>query len=272
MPMRAVRPLACSLAIHLGLGVIAVFAGAADWRRRRRRRGVARPGGGGSGTTEAGHARGRLSAPDPSVLPPSNHKGSQPKSPWRRRRNRCCHRHPLERRRRRPQRCRARRARRRRRPSRRRRRHLEPDSGGAPSSPRRERGRLMESRPPRSASRVADSRHRSRRPGRPGGTAEGRLSGASRLPGIGEARRRPGDDPAAHSHRDRWTRQRRERRAIGRTSSLDEAAADAVRRWRFEPALNAAGPVSMWAVVPVEFRIGDRDWSARTAPPDRRTP
>ena len=41
--------------------------------------------------------------------------------------------------------------------------------------------------------------------------------------------------------------------------SLDEAAADAVRRWRFEPALNSAGPVSMWAVVPVEFRIGDRD-------------
>ena len=41
--------------------------------------------------------------------------------------------------------------------------------------------------------------------------------------------------------------------------ALDEAAADAVRRWRFEPALNATGPVSMWAVVPVEFRIGDRD-------------
>jgi periplasmic protein TonB len=41
--------------------------------------------------------------------------------------------------------------------------------------------------------------------------------------------------------------------------SLDEAAADAVRRWRFEPALNAAGPVSMWALVPVEFRISDRD-------------
>ena len=41
--------------------------------------------------------------------------------------------------------------------------------------------------------------------------------------------------------------------------SLDEAAADAVRRWRFEPALNSAGAVSMWAVVPVEFRISDRD-------------
>jgi periplasmic protein TonB len=41
--------------------------------------------------------------------------------------------------------------------------------------------------------------------------------------------------------------------------SLDEAAAEAVRRWRFEPALNSVGPVSMWAVVPVEFRISDRD-------------
>ena len=41
--------------------------------------------------------------------------------------------------------------------------------------------------------------------------------------------------------------------------SLDEAAAEAVRRWRFEPAHNAAGPVSMWAVVPVEFRISARD-------------
>jgi protein TonB len=41
--------------------------------------------------------------------------------------------------------------------------------------------------------------------------------------------------------------------------SLDEAAAEAVRRWRFEPAINSAGPVSMWAVVPVEFRISDRD-------------
>jgi len=40
---------------------------------------------------------------------------------------------------------------------------------------------------------------------------------------------------------------------------LDRAAADAVRRWRFEPALNSAGPVSMWALVPVEFRISDRD-------------
>jgi len=40
---------------------------------------------------------------------------------------------------------------------------------------------------------------------------------------------------------------------------LDEAAAEAVRRWRFEPALNATGPVSVSALVPVEFRISDRD-------------
>ena len=41
--------------------------------------------------------------------------------------------------------------------------------------------------------------------------------------------------------------------------SLDQAASEAVRRWRFEPAHNSAGPVSIWALVPVEFRIGDRD-------------
>ena len=40
---------------------------------------------------------------------------------------------------------------------------------------------------------------------------------------------------------------------------LDQAAADAVRRWRFEPAQNSAGAVSVWALVPVEFRISDRD-------------
>ena len=39
--------------------------------------------------------------------------------------------------------------------------------------------------------------------------------------------------------------------------SLDQAASDAVRRWRFEPALNSSGPVAMWAVVPVEFRLSD---------------
>ena len=41
--------------------------------------------------------------------------------------------------------------------------------------------------------------------------------------------------------------------------SLDQAAADAVRRWRFEPAQSSSGPVAMSALVPVEFRIGDRE-------------
>src|SRR5262245_25242438 len=41
--------------------------------------------------------------------------------------------------------------------------------------------------------------------------------------------------------------------------SLDQAAADAVRRWRFEPALSSSGPVAMSALVPVEFRMGDRE-------------
>ena len=41
--------------------------------------------------------------------------------------------------------------------------------------------------------------------------------------------------------------------------SLDQAATDAVRRWRFEPALSSSGPVAMSALVPVEFRMGDRE-------------
>jgi protein TonB len=36
---------------------------------------------------------------------------------------------------------------------------------------------------------------------------------------------------------------------------LDEAAAEAVRRWRFEPARRGDEPVAMWVQVPVEFRI-----------------
>ena len=38
---------------------------------------------------------------------------------------------------------------------------------------------------------------------------------------------------------------------------LDRAAADAVRQWRFEPARNDAGPVAMWVLIPVEFRLID---------------
>jgi len=38
-------------------------------------------------------------------------------------------------------------------------------------------------------------------------------------------------------------------------AELDRAAADAVRQWRFEPARNEAGPVAMWVLIPVEFRV-----------------
>ena len=36
---------------------------------------------------------------------------------------------------------------------------------------------------------------------------------------------------------------------------LDSAAADAVRRWRFEPARRGSEAVSMWVLLPVEFRL-----------------
>jgi periplasmic protein TonB len=36
---------------------------------------------------------------------------------------------------------------------------------------------------------------------------------------------------------------------------LDKAAADAVRRWRFEPARRGNEAVAMWVVLPVEFRL-----------------
>jgi protein TonB len=38
-------------------------------------------------------------------------------------------------------------------------------------------------------------------------------------------------------------------------ADLDEAAADAVRRWRFEPARQGDEPVAMWVLLPVEFRL-----------------
>jgi protein TonB len=37
--------------------------------------------------------------------------------------------------------------------------------------------------------------------------------------------------------------------------SLDEAAADAVRRWRFDPARRGTEAVAMWVLLPVEFRL-----------------
>jgi protein TonB len=40
-------------------------------------------------------------------------------------------------------------------------------------------------------------------------------------------------------------------------SALDEAAMDAVRTWRFEPARRNGVPVRAWAIVPVEFKLID---------------
>ena len=36
---------------------------------------------------------------------------------------------------------------------------------------------------------------------------------------------------------------------------LDQAATDAVRRWRFDPARRGDDPVAMWVLLPVEFRL-----------------
>jgi protein TonB len=36
---------------------------------------------------------------------------------------------------------------------------------------------------------------------------------------------------------------------------LDQAATDAVRRWRFEPARRGTEPVEMWVQLPFEFRL-----------------
>jgi protein TonB len=36
---------------------------------------------------------------------------------------------------------------------------------------------------------------------------------------------------------------------------LDQAAADAVKRWRFEPARRGSDAVAMWVLLPVEFRL-----------------
>ena len=36
---------------------------------------------------------------------------------------------------------------------------------------------------------------------------------------------------------------------------LDQAAAEAVRRWRFEPARHGDDPVAMSVMLPVEFRL-----------------
>jgi periplasmic protein TonB len=36
---------------------------------------------------------------------------------------------------------------------------------------------------------------------------------------------------------------------------LDDAAAQAVRRWRFEPGRRGSEPTGMWVLLPVEFRL-----------------
>jgi protein TonB len=36
---------------------------------------------------------------------------------------------------------------------------------------------------------------------------------------------------------------------------LDQAAADAVRQWRFEPGRRGEEAVAMWVLLPVEFRL-----------------
>jgi protein TonB len=36
---------------------------------------------------------------------------------------------------------------------------------------------------------------------------------------------------------------------------LDRAAAEAVRRWRFEPARRGAEPIEMWVQLPFQFRL-----------------
>jgi protein TonB len=38
-------------------------------------------------------------------------------------------------------------------------------------------------------------------------------------------------------------------------SSLDEAAVEAVRRWRFEPARRDGRPIQVWASLPIRFRL-----------------
>jgi protein TonB len=36
---------------------------------------------------------------------------------------------------------------------------------------------------------------------------------------------------------------------------LDDAATNAVRRWRFDPARRGEEPIAMWVRLPVEFRL-----------------
>jgi len=266
MPMRAVRPLACSLAIHLGLGVIAVFAGAAGLAPSPPPRAVwldlaaevpapPRP------ATPAAVSPPRpvrapaveprkipspvasAAADEPvapaaqALLPPPPLEAAPPPAPMQS--------PPSP-----PQAATVAEAA----------KALEPGSGGAPSSPpTASAGASMESRPSRSAvaSRTPDTA-----PGGPVVRAARPRGGYQVRPVYPESARRAGLQGTTmlriHIETDGRVSDVSVARSAGH-QALDEAAADAVRRWRFEPALNAAGPVSMWAVVPVEFRISDRD-------------
>jgi len=57
--------------------------------------------------------------------------------------------------------------------------------------------------------------------------------------------------------------------------SLDQAAVDAIRKWRFEPAMKNGQPVSMWVVVEIYFEPGtkglDQDQNEREAREKRET-
>ena len=39
--------------------------------------------------------------------------------------------------------------------------------------------------------------------------------------------------------------------------ALDQAAVEAVRKWRFDPARSGSTAVAVWVVIPVEFRLRD---------------
>ena len=38
-------------------------------------------------------------------------------------------------------------------------------------------------------------------------------------------------------------------------SRLDEAARSAVSRWTFVPPARATGPIAIWVIVPIEFKL-----------------
>jgi protein TonB len=59
---------------------------------------------------------------------------------------------------------------------------------------------------------------------------------------------------SAHVHADGACAEVRLKRSSGH-ALLDQAALDAVRRWRFLPARRAGAPIDSWVDVPVSFRL-----------------